>query len=115
MANESATKLALTRSTFGRRRTRPRERWELVEARKKAGYSRKIDVSSTAPAPSGHARNRLRFGGRYNHAAPRGASREGFAQGPCARPGGWTARKVFYEFSEIAFRTTKPADKPADS
>ena len=77
---------------------------KLVDEMKKAGYARPIDAGSNrAGAHPGHARDRLRFGGRHHHAAARRAqprrlrarSLEGRAMG-----GG---EEGFHEFGEIVF------------
>ena len=55
---------------------------KLVEEMKKAGYARNIDVSSNrAGRASRDARDRLRFGGGYHHAAAYGAQPRRFARG----------------------------------
>src|SRR5256885_5582110 len=78
--------------------------WKLVEGMKKAGYSRKIDVSSTR-AGAHPGTHEIGFDSAADTITLRhvARSREGFAQGALRAAGRLTGKKGFYEFSEIAF------------
>jgi 4-hydroxy-tetrahydrodipicolinate reductase len=78
--------------------------WKLVEEMKKAGYSRKIDVSSNR-AGAHPGTHEIGFDSAADTITLRhtARSREGFAQG-ALRAAKWLAgKKGFYEFSEIVF------------
>ena len=78
--------------------------WKLVEAMKKAGYSHKIDVSSSR-AGAHPGTHEIGFDSAADTITLRhvARSREGFAQGALRAAGWLTGKKGFYEFSEIAF------------
>jgi 4-hydroxy-tetrahydrodipicolinate reductase len=78
--------------------------WKLVEEMKKAGYSRRIDVSSNRAGahPGSHE---IGFDSAADTITLRhvARSREGFAQG-ALRAAQWLAgKKGFYEFGDIVF------------
>jgi 4-hydroxy-tetrahydrodipicolinate reductase len=78
--------------------------WKLVEEMKKAGYSRKIDVSSNR-AGAHPGTHEIGFDSAADTITLRhvARSREGFAQG-ALRAAKWiVGKKGFYEFSEIVF------------
>ncbi len=78
--------------------------WKLVEAMKKAGYSHKIDVSSSR-AGAHPGTHEIGFDSAADTITLRhvARSREGFAQGALRAARWLTGKKGFYEFSEIAF------------
>ncbi len=78
---------------------------KLVEEMRKAGYDA-ADRRGLEPRgrASRHARNRLRFCGRHNHAAAHGAQPRRFrARRAEGGANGSSGKKGFYEFGEISF------------
>jgi 4-hydroxy-tetrahydrodipicolinate reductase len=79
--------------------------WKLVEEMKKAGYARRIDVSSNR-AGAHPGTHEIGFDSAADTITLRhtARSREGFAQG-ALRAAQWLAgKKGFYEFSDIVFK-----------
>ena len=78
---------------------------KLVEEMEDAGYSHPIDTSANrAGRASGHARDRIRFGGRYHHAAAHGPQPRRFrARSLEGRAVGCPASYGVFKFEDVLF------------
>src|SRR5713226_1639998 len=105
MANESAYEAWAYEINNSEKKDAPSGTlWKLVEEMKKAGYSRKIDVSSNR-AGAHPGTHEIGFDSPADTITLRhvARSREGFAQGALRAAQWLVGKKGFYEFGDIAF------------